>query len=72
MAELNDIQKDKVNKLIATYEIDKNDAIGLVTGELELDTYLKNRKISKDEKLSKVTNTDSFIENEFVSKNPPS
>ena len=64
MAELNDIQKDKVNKLIATYEIDKNDAIGLVTGELELDTYLKNRKISKDEKLSKVTNTDSFIENE--------
>ena len=64
MAELNEIQKDKINKLISTYEIDKNDAIGLVTGELELDTYLENREKLKDEKLSKVTNTESFVENE--------
>ena len=64
MAELNEIQKDKINKLISTYDIDKLDAIGLVTGELELDTYLENREKLKDEKLSKVTNTESFVENE--------
>ena len=64
MAELNEIQKNKVNRLITELEVDQETAIGLVDGTISKEDYLATRKSKKSEEVTQATDGKSFLENE--------
>ncbi len=64
MAELNETQKNKVNRLITELEVDQETAIGLVDGTIKKEDYLATRKLKKSEEVTQTTDGKSFLENE--------